>query len=421
MFDRAAVKTFVETAAEGAFLGLSADACVEWVLEVAGVDGENPEDKHPLAFYGQMARMLAEQWGSTCMADFSDASAREQILNLIKPGAKPYEEEDDESWKKWVVTPAQQALALKFAKKAGEPAGPAPVDGAGTVLTAAMQDYVKAQQDHLKEQKKKHVLSYDLNKRRSEVGLEKLSDDAFPSEEAMIKVELLAKAASDQGRMWAGSAEGEDLQLNFRPEWSRTPKLEFPIGDGSLEDRMKRILDTKKGRTMTEKVSFISFANFLGHLLDWGTKMIVTKTFIPIDLLSYQHTLVAIAEEHGGAKIAFYYDLLIRKEMAKALERKETDLRPYMAVRNRDVLKEAKLKVETQIQEAGRDSARKGSGKDGGKKNDRSGKGTSSGSRQVAPQWSNDRRERSRSPRNDPKKNRDRRDEAERPRARGRW
>ena len=68
----------------------------------------------------------------------------------------------------------------------------------------------------------------------------------------------------------------------------------------------------------------------------------------------------------------------MRKEMAKALERKVEDLRPYLTVRDRDVLKEAKLKVESQSQEAGRDLVKKGFGKDGAKKGGRFRKDASS-------------------------------------------
>ena len=95
--------------------------------------------------------------------------------------------------------------------------------------------------------------------------------------------------------------------------------------------------------------------------------MIMTKAFTPVDLLSYTFILTQVSEEYGGAKTAYVYDLLQRTAMAKALERGEKDLRPFLNALDREVLKEAKMKVETQLQTEGRDEARRKGAKDWGR------------------------------------------------------
>ena len=45
--------------------------------------------------------------------------------------------------------------------------------------------------------------------------------------------------ATDTGSTTAaGTTEGEDLQLHFRPPWTRTPKIEALVGTGTLEEKM---------------------------------------------------------------------------------------------------------------------------------------------------------------------------------------
>ena len=65
-----------------------------------------------------------------------------------------------------------------------------------------------------------------------------------------------------------------------------------------------------------------------------------------------------MAEEWGGVRTAYHYDLLVRQEMAKALECGEAGLTKYLTKLDRDVLGDAKRKVDIKAQEAGRDAAR---------------------------------------------------------------
>ena len=55
--------------------------------------------------------------------------------------------------------------------------------------------------------------------------------------------------------------------------------------------------------------------------------MIITKVMDPAHLIGYQLVLTRVAEECGGARTAYYYDLLLRQKLAKELEK---ELRLYM-------------------------------------------------------------------------------------------
>ena len=128
-------------------------------------------------------------------------------------------------------------------------------------------------------------MSYDLKARVKEVGLSGLPD--LPTEDAMIRLESASKAAHAQGRQYVGSAEGEDLQVKFRPSWTRTPKLDVLVGDGSLEEKIRGALDARKHTSQQDRVDYLSYANFQGHVLDWGVKMVVTKVLDPVHLIGY--------------------------------------------------------------------------------------------------------------------------------------
>ena len=95
--------------------------------------------------------------------------------------------------------------------------------------------------------------------------------------------------------MWVESAEGEDLMMHFRPLWVQTPDLlTMPPGGDSYEDKKKSALDAARARTTTDKVAYKSFACFSGHVMNWGYKMIITKVFAPVDLISYLHNLTNV-------------------------------------------------------------------------------------------------------------------------------
>ena len=154
--------------------------------------------------------------------------------------------------------------------------------------------------------------------------------------------------------------------LNFRPTWSRTPKIDVFVGDGSMEDKMKAVFDVKRARSAEDRVGFTSFPNFLGHVLDWGTKMIIMKVFTTSDLLAYVMNLTRISEEEGGVRVAYQYDMLVRQRMAQALERGETEeVHGFLLCVNKDDISDAKSKLERRTQETARASNDKFGGKAG--------------------------------------------------------
>ena len=189
----------------------------------------------------------------------------------------------------------------------------------------------------------------------------------------MVRWESASKAALAQGRLYIGSSEGEDLQVNFRPAWSRTPKLDVVVGDGSFEDKVRNALDARKVRTMQEKVDFMGYANFQGHILDWGVKMIVTRAMTAEMLIAYQMVLARVAEEFGGVRTAYYYDLLLRQQLAKKLEDGSGTVEEAVCRLDREVLADARQKVEVSARSSGALSSRnqqtnqytKGGGKGG--------------------------------------------------------
>ena len=106
-------------------------------------------------------------------------------------------------------------------------------------------------------------LKRSLNKheaRLQEVGLNNFPSELLPTEEALIKFESLSKSARDKGRKFVGSSEGEDLQLHFRPTWTRTPSIDVLVGDGTLEDRIKGAFAARKARAEKERVDFAGYA-----------------------------------------------------------------------------------------------------------------------------------------------------------------
>ena len=159
----------------------------------------------------------------------------------------------------------------------------------------------------------------------------------------MIHPESLRTSAHAQGRQYVGAADGGDLQVNFKPSWSRTPQLDVIVGDGSFEEKIRGAWDARKARGQQEKVDFVSFGCFQGHALDWGVKMIVTKVNEPANLVAYQLVLVRLAEEIG-ARTAYYYDLLLRMKLAKELESGMGNAHASLCSLDRDILSDAKQK-----------------------------------------------------------------------------
>ena len=240
---------------------------------------------------------------------------------------------------------------------------PAKADEHTKAFLQTMTNYMEARKTEITKDEKKNKLSFTLSDRLKEVGLEHIYAQARPTEEAMIKIEARAKVATDQNRVWIGSAEGEDIQVQFRPKWARTPKIEVASGNGSFEDKLKNLVEGKKARTVAQKTDFYSYANFQGHVLEWGIKMITLKAFNMVDLISYQYILAGIAEQHQGSSTAFAYDLNLRLKMARELENGVSNIRPFLNTIDQDVLSESKGNVKSDFQSAARDAKGKGKGK----------------------------------------------------------
>ena len=148
--------------------------------------------------------------------------------------------------------------------------------------------------------------------------------------------------------------------MNFRPSWTRTPKLDVLVGNGSLEEKIRDALDARKQRSQQDRVDYLSYANFQGHVLDWGVKMVIPKVMDPVHLIGYQLVLTRVAEECGGARTAYYYDLLLRQKLAKELENGAASVHGFLLNLDRDILGDAKAKVESSAKLAGRLSGKGG-------------------------------------------------------------
>ena len=375
------------------FLAESAEVQAKWLHFVASVDAD-PKSLHDVMFYAIVARTLAEVMGSAQPADYAEPHMRSLIVDGIKVGAAPFDKgSEDVTWRSVKVQPAHVTLALRVQAKAvaqHAPPSASAIPG-GDALAQVMQQYVQTQQTELDKGRKKGTLSYDL--RVKEVGLSGLPD--LPTEDAMIRLESASMAAHAQGRQYVGSAEGEDLQVNFRPSWTRTPKIDVLVGDGSLEEKIRGALDARKQRSQQDKIDYLSYANFQGHVLDWGVKMVVTKVLDPVHLIGYQLVLTRVAEEFGGARTAYYYDLLLRQKLAKELENGAASVHGFLMNLDRDILGDAKAKVESSAKVAGRSSGKGGYGLQssppaakGGKEARKPGAGKSSDVAWSSDQWS---------------------------------
>ena len=343
---------------QAAFSGLAPAKRTEWVSFVCSVD-EAPKEKHPLLFYASVGRAMVELLGSAEKDDYADPHMRSQIIENIKSGAQPFAEDPPGgSWQGVTLNAAQVSLALRVQAKAqnmvvprGAPSAP-PVPDA---LAQALATFSGATAKDIK----KGTLSFDFKARLQELGLSDMPRELIPSEESLIRLESMAKASREKGRILVGSAEGEDLMANFRPPWSRTPKMDVFVGDGSFEEKVKSALEAKRTRSAEDRVGFTGFPNFLGHVADWGFKMVITKAFSVTDFMAYMMTLVRVSEECGGVRVAYQYDLLLRQRMAQGLERGEIDtVTSFLRSVDREVLSDARTKLAQRTEEAARATAR---------------------------------------------------------------
>ena len=353
--DSAKVQSLVAKVPEGKWLKLSSSAIEEWLQFVADA---NEPISHDEVFYASVARVMSEQMGSAAPSDFADPQMRTFIIEGIRANTTPFQDDPEGSeWKDVRLTPAHITAALKAQAQAAKSRGSGPTgsDGSNTGtspehLAKAIEALAKATQE--RDQPKKEYLSFNLKQRLDELGLGNLPKDMMPSEEAMIRLEKASKVARDQGRLYIGSAEGEDLQVSFRPPWTRTPKIDVTVGDGSFEEKLRSAVEAKKTRSLEDRTTFVGFATFYGHILDWGMKMVLTKAITSTQLLAYQIVLTRVAEEYGGVRVCTHYDLLLRQKLARELERDErSQIDTLLCTLDRDVLADAKNSADKRVKE----------------------------------------------------------------------
>ena len=301
------------------FLAESAEVQEKCLHFVASVDAD-PKNLHDVMFYAIVARTLAEVKGSAQPANYAEPHMRSLTGDGIKVGAAPFEKKSENvMWRSVKIEPAHATLALRAQAKAVVQHAPLSVSAVpgGDALAQVMQQYVQMQQTELDKGRKKGTLSYDLEARIRKNGFVKLA--GLPTEDVFILLESASMAAHAQGRQCVGSAEARSPS-EFRPSWTRTPTIDVLVGDGSREEKIRGAFDARKQRSQQDRVGFLSFANFQGHVLHRGVKMVVTKNLGPSPFVRYQLILSRVADKIGGARTAYYYNLLLRQKLAKELE-----------------------------------------------------------------------------------------------------
>ena len=362
------IRADLEGLPPSAFSGADEAGRLEWMKFVLSAEKDGPKGKHDIRFYTGVGRLLADVVCSTQPEDFADEYVRGVIKENFKNGNLPFTSEDNPgSWRTLKITPAMVVFALRVQGNCSEKAGvasltggPAGSSGRDDSFKDAVREFITAQTEQAKSNVKKG-LSFNLADRRDQVGLGIFPKQGLPSEELLAKWEAAAKPATDRGRLYVGSSDGDDYQAIHRPFWSRSPKIDAVAGHGSLEDRLKETLEMKKARSFEEKAHYPAFATFLGHVLTWGIKLVLMKTCTQTHLLSYIFLLTRVAEEHGGAFTAYHYDLLARKAMAQKLEHEEGDVLHFFLKLDQDLLKEAREKAAAGSKKAAAFSQSRGS------------------------------------------------------------
>ncbi|CAK0793344.1 unnamed protein product, partial [Prorocentrum cordatum] len=334
------IKADLEGLPAAAFSGAPAADRLNWVRIALSVD-EAPRAKHDLRFYTSVAAALANLVGSTHPSDYSDVVIRGMITQGIKPNDFPFGAEDfPEAWKLLKFSPAQIVYALRVQGKCVAQAGTAGSSGAGPsssdVAPAATTSdaFAEVMRDFVKQagSQPKKGLSFSLTDRIREVGLHEFPPEALPSEELAGKWEAAGRAASDRDRHFVGSADGDNLQAAHRPQWSRTPEID-------------------------DRVRYVGFATFLGHVMAWGLKICIMKVCSVSEVLGYVFLLTRVAEEFGGVHTAYFYDWLVRREMARSLERGEQFAHFFQRL-DREIVRDARDKAQTAIGRAGKPQAK---------------------------------------------------------------
>ncbi|CAK0881890.1 unnamed protein product [Prorocentrum cordatum] len=327
------VQSLIAKVPEGKWLKLSSSAIEEWLHFVAGA---NEPISHDEVFYASVARVMSEQMGSAAPSDFAGPQMRTFIIEGIRANTTPFQDDPEGSeWKDVRLTPAHITAALKVqARAAGSQSnGPAgSVErGTGTSpehLAKAIEALAKATQE--RDQPKKEYLSFNLKQRLDELGLGNLPKDMMPSEEAMIRLE-------------------------------KASKIDVTVGDGSFEEKLRSAVEAKKTRSLEDRTTFVGFATFYGHILDWGVKMVLTKAITSTQLLAYQIVLTRVAEECGGFRVCTHCDLLLRQKLARELERDErSQIEALLCTLDRDVLADAKNSAEKRVKETAKAATKTG-------------------------------------------------------------
>jgi hypothetical protein len=300
--------------------------------------------------------------GSTHPSDYSDVVIRGMITQGIKPNDFPFGAEDyPEAWKLLKFSPAQLVYALRVQGKCVAQAGTAGSSGAGpsssdvAPAATASDAFAEVMRDFVKQagSQPKKGLSFSLADRIREVGLHEFPPEAWPSEELAGTWEAAGRAAADRDRHFVGSADGDDLQAAHRPQWSRTPEIDVVAAGGTWEDRMRASLEMRRARTLEDRVHYVGFATFLGHVMTWGLKICIMKVCSVSEVLGYVFLLTRVAEEFGGVHTAYFYDWLVRREMARSLERGE-QIAHFFQRLDREIVRDARDKAQTAIGRAGK-------------------------------------------------------------------
>ncbi|CAK0862897.1 unnamed protein product [Prorocentrum cordatum] len=333
-FGAAEVEAFVRDLPQGALCGAEVAAQIKWCEFLLSVD-ESPKAHHDLFWYLSVGKLLAEKLGTLSQLDIGDSCMREIIGNTVRHGEKPYTSEVETSvFQAWVVQPTQVAFAYRVQRKCATVVPQAPTPE--STLAGTMNAYLEARAAN----------------KRSVKALCSQAHRAGDGQENLAVFEAAGRIAREKGRLYVGSADGEDLQNNFRPAWSRIPRIDVP----------RQMAELKRVRA-TSELDYPGYATFHAHIMDWGLKLILMKTATPLEILGYSMLLSKIAEEEGGVRTAYQYDVMARLAMAKALERGDPDWNLQLTKAEADLAKQAKRKVEARAAEAARALAGKGAGK----------------------------------------------------------
>ena len=132
-------------------------------------------------------------------------------------------------------------------------------------------------------------------------------------------------------------SEGEDLQVNFGPSWTRTPKLDVLVGNGTLKTNSVMLLTRES-----------SGANRIGStisLLHWGVKMVITKVMDPVHLIGYQLVLTRVQKSAEGRALRITTISSCDKD-GKERENGAASVHGFLLLLDRVILGNAKERVE---------------------------------------------------------------------------